>query len=189
MHRVCATWIFTLWLSELWSKAIQDSWGSHVPDQMNDQNAITYFARRGVATQWRTFMRAMMETLEGHLDTPGREGMLRLVGARMAALMPLPACATLAELEARINDTLAAIDWGYVQMSLDMNNRTMVLRHVAAPQVGTHADLAGAWIGSVLEGLYASWLGSQPGAEPTVPVRKGSADGASLLLHYAKIAA
>lgn len=167
----------------------QHSWGLHVPEQMNEQNALTYIARRGVAAQWRTFLRAMMETLEGHLDNPGREGMMRLVGGRMAALMPLPACATLAELEARINDALASVDWGYVQMSLDMNNRAMVLRHVAAPMVGTHADLNGTWIGSVLEGLYAGWLGSQPGAEPSVPVRKWSPDGAALLLRYAKIAA
>jgi len=165
------------------------SWGSLVPDQMNDQNALAYFARRGVAAQWRTFLRAMMETLEGHLDAPGREGMMRLVGARMAALMPLPACATLAELETRINDALASVDWGYVQMSLDLGNRTMVLRHVAAPLVSTHSDLHGTWIGSVLEGLYAGWLGSQPGAEPTVPVRRWSPDGGALLLRYAKIAA
>lgn len=167
----------------------QDSWDLPVPDQMNEPEALTYFARRGVSAQWRTFLRAMMETLEGHLDVPGREGMMRLVGARMAALMPLPACATLAELEARINDALAAVDWGYVQMSLDMGSRTMVLRHVAAPLVGTHADLNGSWIGSVLEGLYGAWLGSQPGAEPSVPVRKWSPDGAALLLRYAKIAA
>jgi len=166
-----------------------DSWGSRVSDQITEQNALSYFARRGVAAQWRTFLRAMMETLESHLDDAGREAMLRLVGARMAALMPLPACATLAELETRINDALATVDWGYVEMSLDLGNRTMVLRHVAAPMVGTHADLNGNWIGSVLEGLYGGWLSSQPGAEPSVPVRKWSPDGAALLLRYAKVAA
>ena len=160
-----------------------------MPDQITEQNALTYFARRGVAAQWRTFLRAMVETLEGRLDAAECEGMLRLVGARMAALMPLPACATLAELETRINDQLAAVDWGYVQMSLDMTRPAMVLRHVAAPTVGTHADIAGSWIGSVLEGLYAGWLGSQPGAEPTVPVRKWTPDGPALLLRYEKAAA
>jgi hypothetical protein len=157
-------------------------------DQMNDPNTLTYFARRGVAAQWRTFLRAMVETLEGCLDAAGCEGVMRSVGTRMAALMPLPACATLAELEARINDMLAPMDWGYVQMSLDLANRAVVLRHVAAPQVGTHADLNGTWIGPVLEGLYAGWLGSQPGAEPMVPVRKWAPDGTALLLRYAKAA-
>lgn len=153
---------------------------------MTDQNALTYFARRGVAPQWRSFLRAMMETLEGHLDAGGREGLLRLVGSRMAALMPLPACATLGELEARINDTLAVADWGYVQLSLDVNTKCVVLRHVAAPLVGTHADLTGSWIGSVLEGLYGTWLGNQPGAEPGIHVRRWGPDGGAMLLRYTR---
>ncbi|MDB5414934.1 MAG: cellulose synthase operon protein [Rubritepida sp.] len=153
---------------------------------MTDQNTLAYFARRGVAAQWRIFLRSLIETLEGHLDLTGREGMLRMVGARMAALMPLPACATMSELESRINDVLASVDWGYVQLSLDMNRKVVVLRHMAAPLVGTHSDLAGAWVGSVLEGLYGGWLGSQPGAEPGVNVRRWGPDGAALLLRYAR---
>ncbi|WP_424814606.1 cellulose biosynthesis protein BcsD [Roseococcus sp. YIM B11640] len=155
---------------------------------MNDPNTLTYIARKSVPSQWRTFLRALMETLESHLDGSGREGMMRLVGARMAALMPLPACATMAELEARINDALAAADWGYVQMSLDMGNRAMVLRHVAAPLVGTHSDVAGNWVGSVLEGLYGGWLGSQPGAEPGTPVRRVGPEAGAVVLKYAKAA-
>lgn len=155
-------------------------------DQITDQNALTYFARRGVAPQWRVFLRAMMETLESHLDHGAREGLLRMVGARMASLMPLPACGTLDELESRMNDTLAIADWGYVQISLDVNNRTVMLRHVAAPMVGTHADLTGSWVGSVLEGLYGSWLGNQPGAEPGIHVRRVGPDGGAMLLRYAR---
>jgi len=155
-------------------------------DQMTDPNALTYFARRGVAPQWRAFLRAMMETLEGQLDHGAREGLLRMVGARMAALMPLPACGSLSELESRMNDTLASADWGYVQLSLDVNNRTVLIRHVAAPLVGTHADLTGSWVGSVLEGLYGSWMGHQPGAEPGIPVRRWGPDGGAMMLRYAR---
>jgi hypothetical protein len=157
-----------------------------VQDQITDPDALTYIARRGVAPQWRLFLRAMMETLETHLDHGAREGLLRMVGARMAALMPLPPCTTLAELEARMNDTLAAADWGYVQLSLDVNSRTVVLRHVAAPLVGTHADLTGSWLGSVLEGLYGTWFSNQPGAEPGIHVRRFGPDGGAMLLRYAR---
>ena len=160
--------------------------GARVQDQITDPNAMTYFARRGVAPQWRGFLRAMMETLEGHMDHGAREGLLRLVGSRMASLMPLPACATLGELEARMNDTLAVADWGYVQLSLDVNNRAVLLRHVAAPLVGTHADLTGSWVGSVLEGLYGIWFGNQPGAEPGIHVRRWGSDGGAMLLRYAR---
>jgi hypothetical protein len=157
-----------------------------VQDQITDPDALTYIARRGVAPQWRLFLRAMMETLETQLDHGAREGLLRMVGARMAALMPLPACATLSELEVRMNDTLAAADWGYVQLSLDVNSRTVLLRHVAAPLVGTHADLTGGWLGSVLEGLYGSWFSNQPGAEPGIHVRRWGPDGGAMLLRYAR---
>jgi len=153
---------------------------------MTDPNVLTYFARRGVAPQWRVFLRAMMETLEGQLDHGAREGLLRMVGTRMAALMPLPACGSLSELESRINEMLAIADWGYVQLSLDVNNRTVLLRHVAAPLVGTHADLTGGWVGSVLEGLYGSWLSHQPGAEPGIPVRRWGPDGGAMMLRYAR---
>ena len=155
-------------------------------DQLIDLNTLAYLARRGVASQWRVFLRATMETLEGQLDHDAREGLLRMVGARMAALMPIPACDSLSELEARINETLAIAEWGYVQLSLDVNNRTVLLRHVAAPMIGTHADLTGGWVGSVLEGLYGSWLSHQPGAEPGIPVRRLGPDGGAIMLRYAR---
>lgn len=155
-------------------------------DQLTDPDALTYIARRGVAPQWRVFLRAMMETLESQLEHSAREGLLRLVGARMAALMPLPPCATLGELEARMNDTLATAEWGYVQLSLDVDNRTVLLRHLAAPLVATHADLSGSWLGAVLEGLYGTWLGNQPGAEPGIHVRRFGPDGGVMMLRYAR---
>lgn len=162
------------------------SQGVFVQDQLSDPTALTYFAKRSVAPQWRVFLRAMMETLETHLEPGAREAMLRMVGARMAALLPLPPCATLGELEARMNDTLAIADWGFVQLSLDVNNRTVLLRHVAAPLVGTHADLSGGWIGAVLEGLYGAWFSHQPGAEPGIHVRRWGPDGGAMLLRYAR---
>ena len=155
-------------------------------DQITDPNTLTYLARRGVAPQWRVFLRALLETLEAHLDPGSREGLLRLVGSRMAALMPLPACASLGELEARMNDTLAAADWGYVQVSFDATNHSVLLRHVAAPMVGTHADLAGSWVGAVLEGLYGGWMGRQPGAQPGLQVQRVGPDGGAMMLRYAR---
>ena len=101
-------------------------------------------------------------------------------------LLDLEEVGPLGELEARINDTLAVADWGYVQMSLDVNTKCVVLRHVAAPLVGTHADLTGSWVGSVLEGLYGTWLGNQPGAEPGIHVRRWGPDGGAMLLRYTR---
>jgi hypothetical protein len=151
-----------------------------------EPNALSYLARRGVAAQWRGFLRALVETLDANLDAASRDALLRAVGARLGALLPLPTCAGLAELEARVNEALAAADWGWAEIALDPNDRALVVTHCAAPVVATGADPAGGWVGAVLEGLYGSWFGSQPGAEPSlVPRRTGSRPGI-ILLRYGR---
>jgi len=151
-----------------------------------EPNALTYLARRGVAAQWRGFLRALVETLDANLDAASRDALLRAVGARFAALSPLPPCGGLAELEARMNEVLAAADWGWAEIALDPNDRSLVLTHCAAPAVATGADPSGGWIGAVLEGLYGNWLAAQPGAEPgLVPRRVGTSPGA-ITLRYGR---
>ncbi|MDJ0388682.1 cellulose biosynthesis protein BcsD [Roseomonas sp. E05] len=136
-----------------------------------DQAALSYLARRDVSVQWRGFMRALLETLGAHLDEATRGGLLRSVGGQMAAGMPLRAASTLAELEVRMNDALAAIAWGYVGVALDEADHSLRLTHRAAPAIGAPGDEAGRWVTAVLEGLYGAWLGAQQG---------DSAGGASL---------
>jgi hypothetical protein len=151
-----------------------------------EPNSLSYLARRGVAAQWRIFLRALVETLDANLDAASRDALLRAVGGRFGALAPLPPCAGLAELEAQMNEVLAAADWGWVEVALDPGDRTLVLLHRAAPAVATGADPAGGWIAAVLEGLYGTWLAAQPGAEPNlVPRRVGAADG-SITLRYGR---
>lgn len=124
-----------------------------------------YLARRGVSTQWRTFLRALVETLDEHLDADGRASLMRAVGGRMADANPLPHCDSLLEMEGRINDALAAAEWGYAEISVDTNTRRLIVTHHAAPAVAAGSDADGRWIGAVLEGLYATWFAAQPGAD------------------------
>lgn len=129
-----------------------------------DQAALAYFARRDVSAQWRGFLRALLETLDAHLDRNTRNGLLRAVGARLGQALPLPASATLGELEGRMNAALAELSWGYVAVALDETDRSLRLSHHAAPAVGVGGDEKGDWLGIVLEGLYATWLAAQQGA-------------------------
>ena len=154
--------------------------------QLADPTTLSYLARRGVAVQWRGFLRALVETLDAHLDPTSRDSLLRAVGGRMAALAPMPACATLAELESRMNDVLAAADWGYVQLSLDATAKALLINHAAAPLVSTHHDATGTWVTAVLEGLYGAWLAAQPGAEGQVPIRRLPASAGSVSLRYGR---
>lgn len=156
--------------------------------QMADQGALSYLARRGVSPQWRGFVRALLDVAGTHLPEAGRRVFLRALGEGMAREMPLPLCATLAELEGAMNTALAAAEWGYVDIALDEANAALLLRHVAAPLIALPDDPAGAWIAPVLEGLYQAWLDAQPGAMEGVPVRQEGHEAGHLVLRYAQAA-
>jgi hypothetical protein len=134
-----------------------------------DHAALAYLARRDVSRQWRGFLGALLETLEGQMDSAARDALLRAVGQRLAAAMPLPPAETLEGLEARMNEALASATWGHVALELDPQDRRLRFRHSAAPCVSTPHDPAGAWIGPVLEGLYGAWLSAQPGGAEAGP--------------------
>jgi len=154
--------------------------------QIADPQALSYLARKGVSAQWRGFLRALLETLDANMEAESRDALLRAVGGRLAQLSPMPACASLAELESRMNDVLAAADWGFVQIALDNQARALLLTHHAAPVVTTHHDAAGLWISAVLEGLYAAWLATQPGAQGDVPLRREPLAAGQVTLRYGR---
>jgi hypothetical protein len=146
-----------------------------------------YLARRSVGPQWRGFLRAMVETLDEHLDAEGRAALLRAVGARMAGAMPLAYCDTLVDLEARMNDALAGAEWGFCRLSFDATACRLVITHGAAPAVGTGEDADGAWAGAVLEGLYGAWFAGQPGADGALRPVLASWEPGEAVLHYARV--
>lgn len=145
-----------------------------------------YLARRSVGAQWRGFLRAMVETLDEHVDAQGRAALMRAIGTRMAAAMPLAYCDTLAGLEARMNEALAAAEWGFCRLTFDSAACQLLITHGAAPAVGTNEDADGAWAGAVLEGLYGAWFAGQPGADAALrPVISGWTPGEAVL-HYGR---
>ena len=149
-----------------------------------DPTTLSYLARRGVSGQWRDFLRALVETLDSHLDVASRDSLLRAVGARIAAQSPLPGCANLAELEGRMNDELARIEWGYVAISLDTDDRALLISHFAPPIIATAADPSGGWVAAVVEGLLGAWLASQQGAHASLSPRRLAMAPAMITLRY-----
>ncbi len=145
---------------------------------MTEPLTAAYLARRGVSNQWRAFLRALVETLDQHLDAEGRASLMRAVGGRMADIIALPHCDTLAEMEARINDALAAAEWGYVELAVDTGSRHLLVTHHAAPALAAGTDADGRWVGAVLEGLYGAWFAAQPGSDAKLkPVVTGYVPG------------
>ena len=105
------------------------------------------------------------ELFEGASAAQARGFLLR-IGARLAALSPLPADAESAEvLTAAMNALWDALDWGAATIVLDEDGIDIV--HAGMPLTLT-GDEAGTWQAGalcILEGAYDSWfraMGSSP---------------------------
>ncbi|MBP0447376.1 hypothetical protein J8J14_21650 [Roseomonas sp. SSH11] len=133
---------------------------------------------------WEGFLRALLDTLDAHMPAEERAVLLRAIGAQIAALSPIPPEATLAGLEARINERLAGPRWGSVSIALDSDGPALVLTHAAPPSLPHRRDEDRAWIAPVLEGLHSGWIGAQPGAEAEVQTHLVSSSEGRMVLRY-----
>jgi hypothetical protein len=134
--------------------------------------------------EWGGFLRALLDTLDAHMQPDERAVLLRAIGGQLAALSPLPPESSLSGLEARINERLAEPQWGTVSIALDSDGPALVLTHLAPPSLPTASDQDGAWFGPVLEGLHGGWIASQPGAESEVEAHLVSATRHNIVLRY-----
>lgn len=133
---------------------------------------------------WEIFLRAMLDTLDAHMQPEERAVLLRAIGARIAVLSPLPPEGTLAGLEARMNERLAEPRWGVISIALDSSGPALVLTHDLLPVLPIASDAEGGWIMPVLEGLLGGWIAAQPGAEPDVPAHLVSNGRGTAVLRY-----
>jgi hypothetical protein len=155
-------------------------------DSPTDAASLAWMARRGVAPQWRAFLRALVETLDTNLAPESRDSLLRAVGARLAGTAPLPPCDSLEDLSAAMNRALLGWDWGHVAVTADGAASALYLTHRCAPAVGCEGDAEGAWIGAVLEGLFTAWIAGQPGADSSLPARVTAAAAGRIELRYGR---
>ena len=153
---------------------------------MNEMSRPAPGLRAGEAVPCRLLLGALLATLDAHLDLPARAALLRLVGRRLAGAMPLPPCDTLAALEARMNEALAASGWGSCRLGVDLVAQRLVITHGAVPMLGPAEDAEGAWTGAVLEGLHTAWLAGQPGADPALQAVLTAAAPGKAVLHYGR---
>jgi hypothetical protein len=134
--------------------------------------------------EWEALLRALLDTLDSHMQGPERAVLLRAIGKRIAALSPIPPEDTLSGLEARMNEWLAGPRWGTVSIAVDSSGPALVLTHAAPPVLPTATDESGKWIGPVLEGLHGAWIAAQPGAEPEVEAHLVSIGAEGMVLRY-----
>ncbi len=135
-------------------------------------------------SRWRLFLRAIAEEVESR-GGDGRDALLRGVGRRMSALMPLPGVGTLEALQMEMNDALAAMGWGAVQLGVDETDPALTLLHTGLPRIGSMGTPPGHWLAGLLPGLYDGWLAQQPGAQPALYThRVGATAGPAVTLRY-----
>ena len=121
--------------------------------------------------QWRAFLRALADDLDSTLEPEAKAALLRRVGRRMAAMMPLPGATSLETLELEMNEGLGTLGWGSVGFDLREADHCLMLHHTGLPRLGTGGDPPGAWLAPTLEGLYEGWMSQQPGSEPSLTAR------------------
>jgi Cellulose synthase subunit D len=118
-------------------------------------------------TVWRAFLRGLALELDAQVGPDARIAVLRATGHQMAEMLALPAVDSLEALELEMNDVLAEIGWGRVELTLVESERCVTIGHVGLPRIGSAGEPLGTWLAPVLEGLYQGWMGQQPGADPS----------------------
>ena len=116
-------------------------------------DAVSQVARPPAAVGWREFLRGLADELDAVVGPSGRDSLLHATGCRMARLLPVPAVASMQALEIELNETLAAIGWGGVRLSLLEAEHCLILSHTGLPRIGAAGDPPGEWLAAVLEGL------------------------------------
>jgi hypothetical protein len=131
-------------------------------------------------------VRALAAEIDAELGPTGRDSLLRGAGRRLAVLMPLPEVDSMEALEAEANAALAELGWGSAHFALNEAEQTLLITHDDLPAVGAAGEPIGQWLAAALEGLYETWLGHQPGADPALTARRdpARADGGKVVIRY-----
>ena len=122
-----------------------------------DGTTLDVAAKRSCAPQWRAFMEALATALP---EVGGEELALRVlveVGAGIAKEHPVPSCNSLTDLRAALNASLAALDWGQV----DINETDKALEFVVVGYPYFEGVEAQTAFAATLEAVLDAWLAAQ----------------------------
>jgi hypothetical protein len=151
-------------------------------DKSSEGATLELAARRSCALQWRAFMEALPKAIAGHAGDEKALSILTEVGMLIAKEQAVPVCSTLAELNRAMNSSLAALDWG--QVEIRDADRALELVVVGYPCFeGVEGQTAFA---ATLEGLLRGWLtmqGTKPGLDLRL-VDKGRGSYPPLVFRY-----
>ncbi len=140
-----------------------------------EQGSLAYFQSRAGDASWLGFLRALADELNAQMPVEELRAFFFMIGGRLAARDPLPAGASLAELETNANAYFAKQAWGWVKVR-DMQS-SLEFMHSCAPLRQAFGEQSLSWAAGLLEGLYATWL-RQVGATNQLELHQiGGAEG------------
>jgi hypothetical protein len=140
----------------------------------------------GCCVNWRGFVRALADEIDGVGGAAARDALLRGVGRRMAASHPLAGAPDIAGLELEVNDHLSGWGWGRASLRLVTEERALMITHHGLPHVGAAGDPPGTWLSAVLEGLFDVWMSTLPGADKALVVKRHRVAADVVTLRYAR---
>jgi hypothetical protein len=116
---------------------------------------IDFLLERQISPQWRGVMTALAAEFETQLSRAELRELMHRVGQRFAGAHPLPACASVMDLEHAINQRWLEADWGYVEIVEAPD--ALRIAHFCSP-LKAFGTPALAWAPGFLEGVYQTWL-------------------------------
>jgi Cellulose synthase subunit D len=152
----------------------------------NTRQSVPENAAARLPSVWRAFLRGIALELDAQIGPDARVAILRGTGQQMAEMLTLPAVDSLEALELEMNDVLAEIGWGRVELTLLEAERCVTIGHIGLPRVGSAGEPPGTWLAPVLEGLYLGWMGQQPGADPSFQSSIKNYDEGGVVIRYGR---
>ena len=125
------------------------------------------------SVQWRGFLQALAAEFAAALPPEDLRALMFRVGVRFAAEHPLPACATLDDLQSSMAAVWDRIGWGGVR--LQQTAAQLDIHHDLSPLSAAFGQGHAPWSGGFLEGVYQSWF-EQAGAAQLRVAQSAPAD-------------
>ena len=134
-------------------------------------SVISYLSGRQCAAQWKIFLLSTAQELADKFSAAELRTFMRRVGGRFARELPLPACATLDDIQLAMSQAWTRLDWGWVEITDQADH--LHLQHYCAPLEAALGREALDWTPSFLEGVYQQWF-EQLGASDRLQVTQVS---------------
>ncbi|WP_341668308.1 cellulose biosynthesis protein BcsD [Alcaligenes sp. SDU_A2] len=139
---------------------------------MNKQTSVlAYLSAKNCSNQWAFFLQALGKELNEAMPAQDVRVLMRQIGLRAGAEMPLSDCNTVKDIQAAANRYWSEFNWGWVELT--EQSSSLELRHFCAPLLQAFGAQAQSWSPAFLEGVYQQWLSSL-GAGQALQVRQQS---------------